>query len=85
MAWALLVHGGDDRVLAPETREGAASPASARQPIRNVACVIGISLPQPAEAPHVDHVAHRVHHAARAQEQQGLEERVREQVEHAGR
>ena len=28
--------------------------------------------------------AHGVHHAARPQEQQGLEERVREQVEHAG-
>ena len=46
--------------------------------------VIGISSSQAAEAAHVDHVAHRVHHAAGAQEQQRLEERVREQVEHAG-
>ena len=44
--------------------------------------MIGSSLPQAAEAPHVDDVAHRVHHAAGAEEQQGLEEGVREQVEH---
>ena len=43
---------------------------------------VGQPVPQAAEPPHVDHVAHRVHHAAGGEEQQGLEERVREQVEH---
>ena len=39
---------------------------------------------QAAEPPHVDHVAHRVHDAAGGQEEQGLEEGVREQVKHGG-
>ena len=39
-------------------------------------------LAQPAEAAHVDDVAHGVHHAAGREEQQRLEEGVREQVEH---
>ena len=39
-------------------------------------------VPQAAEPPHVDHAPHRVHHAARGEEQQRLEEGVREQVEH---
>ena len=44
---------------------------------------VGQAVPQAAEPPHVDHVAHRVHHAAGREEQQRLEERVGEQVEHA--
>ena len=42
-------------------------------------------LPQAAEPPHVDHVAHRVHHRTGGQEQHGLEEGVREHVEHCER
>ena len=41
--------------------------------------------PQAAEPADVDHSAHGVHHAAGAEEQQGLEKGVRQQVEHAGR
>ena len=48
---------------------------------RNVQCVCGISLRRPPNSPHVDDVPHRVHHAARAQEQQRLEEGVREQMD----
>ncbi len=39
------------------------------------------------EIAHIAHVllaAHRVNHCARAEEKQGLEERVREDVEHGG-
>ena len=39
--------------------------------------------PQPAELADVDHAAHGVHHAAGAEEQEGLEKRVRNEVEHA--
>ena len=39
-------------------------------------------MAQAAEPPHVDHVAHGVHHAARSEEQQSLEESMREQVKH---
>ena len=45
----------------------------------------GHQSPQAAEAADVDHAAHRVHDAAGAEEQQGLEEGVRDKVEHAGR
>ena len=38
-------------------------------------------MPQAAEVAHVDDAAHGVHHAAGRKEQQGLEERVREDVE----
>ena len=43
---------------------------------------VGQSMAQTAEPPHVDHVAHRVHDAAGGEEQEGLEERVSEQVKH---
>ena len=48
----------------------------------NVQHVHGMLLPQPAEPAHVDYAAHGVHHAAGGEEQQGLEERVGEQVKH---
>ena len=47
---------------------------------------VGVWQPvaQAPEPSHVDDVAHRVHHAAGCQEEQGFEERVREQVKHRG-
>ena len=55
-------------------------PASASEPISNVQNVTGIGFRKPAHVAHVVGVD-RVDHRARAQEQQRLEERVREQVE----
>ena len=43
--------------------------------------VIGMYFAQPAEAAHVDLVVHAVHDRAGAEEQAGLEEAVRQQVD----
>ena len=70
-------------VLAEEAGEG--EDAGERQPADGKGQVGDRQpVPQASEPAHVDDVAHRVHHAAGGQEEQGLEERVREQVEHRG-
>ena len=73
--------GAEDLVLAPEAGErrqaGQGQGAAQERPVRH-----RHHLAQAAEAAHVDDVAHRVHDAAGGQEQQGLEEGVREQMEH---
>ncbi len=79
----LVADRGQDFVLAPKAGKGhdagQREAAEEERPARP-----GHQPLQPAELAHVDHAAHGVHHAARAQEQQGLEERMGEEVEHAG-
>ncbi len=74
--------GRQDRVLAPKAGPGKdagqGQAAEQKRPVRD-----RHQSPQSAEAAHVDRL-HGVHHAAGAQEQQGLEEGMGEQVEHAG-
>ena len=71
---------GEDFVLAPEPRQqgktGQGQGAAQECPVCG-----GQELAKPAEAAHVDDVAHGMHDAAGAQKQQGLEKRMRVQVE----
>ena len=70
-------------VFTPETRErhdpGQRQAAHEKRPVRDRQ-----DATQATELPHVNHAPHGVHHAARAQEQQRFEERMREQMKHAG-
>ena len=59
-------------------------PAIASQQTKNDAVGPGMLLAQAAHLRDVARAAHRVHHRAGAEEQAGLEERVRDQVEDAG-
>ena len=59
-------------------------PASARQPISISDARLGQHALEAGHLPHVQLAGHRVHDDAGAEEQQGLEERVGDEVEHAG-
>ena len=79
-----VLDGQQDGVFAPEAGEGKhagqGQAAEQERPVGN-----RHAAPQAAEVANVDHPAHGVHHAAGAEEQQGLEKGMGEQMEHAGR
>ena len=78
----LVVDRRQHGVFAPEPRERKHTrqrqAADEKRGVR-----VGHEPPEAAELAHVDHAAHGVHHAASAEEQQGLKKRVREQVIHS--
>jgi hypothetical protein len=70
----------DDLILAPESRQKRKARQGSR-PDQHGDERYRHDPPQPAETADIDNSAHGVHHATRAEEQQRLEEGMREQVE----